>query len=155
VRVWRLVRKRRLPDAFTGEGSRIVGGRWNNPGIRVVYTSSSLSLATLEYLTRASALRAPLDVYSIWADVPDDLPMEIIRADRLVKRWRQYDPPVQSLCELGDAWFARGQTAVLRVPSAIIPAEDNFLLNPTHEGFGKIKIGRSIMRAAFDVRLFR
>src|ERR1700736_1356343 len=78
VRVWRLVRKRRLPSAFGGEGSKIAGGRWNNPGIPVVYTSSSLSLATLEYLTRASALRAPQDVCSIWADVPDDLPIETI-----------------------------------------------------------------------------
>ncbi len=154
MRVWRLVRKRRLPSAFSGEGSRIAGARWNNPGIPVVYTSSSLSLATLEYLTRASALRAPQDVYSIWADIPDDLPTEIIRVDRLVKRWRQYDPPVQSLRELGDAWFARRQTAVLRVPSAIIPAEHNFLINPTHADFGKVKIGQS-MRAVFDPRLFR
>lgn len=154
MRVWRLVRKRRLPSTFSGEGSRIVGGRWNNPGIPVVYTSSSLSLATLEYLTRASALRAPQDVYSIWADVPDDLSMEIIPTDRLVKRWRRYDPLVQSLRELGDAWFARANTAVLRVPSAIIPVEDNVLLNPTHADFRKVRIGKS-MRAALDPRLFR
>jgi len=152
MRVWRLVRKRRLPSAFSGEGSRIVGGRWNNPGIPVVYTSSSLSLATLEYLIRASALRAPQDVYSIWADVPDDLPMEIIPTDRLVKRWRRYDLPVQFLRDLGDAWFARAHTAVLRVPSAIIPVEDNVLLNPTHADFRKVRIGKSML-AAFDPRL--
>lgn len=151
MRVWRLVRKRRLPDALTGEGSRIAGGRWNSPGIRVVYTSSSLSLATLEYLVRANALRAPQDVYSIWADIPDDLKLEIIRPDQLVKSWRQYDPPVLALRDLGDAWFARAKTAVLRVPSAVIPIENNFLLNPTHADFDKIKIGRS-MRARFDGR---
>lgn len=151
MRVWRLVRKRRLPDAFTGEGSRIAGGRWNSPGIRVVYTSSSLSLATLEYLVRANALRAPQDVYSIWADIPDDLKLEIIRPDQLVKRWRQYDPPILALRDLGDAWFARARTAVLRVPSAVIPIENNFLLNPTHDDFDKIKIGQS-MRARFEIR---
>ena len=154
MRVWRLVRKRRLPSAFSGEGSRLVGGRWNNPGIPIVYTSGSLSLATLEYLTRASALRAPHDVYSIWADLPDDLPRESIPTDRLVRSWRQYDPPVLSLRELGDAWFARGRTAVLQVPSAIIPVEANFLLNPTHADFRKLRIGRS-MRIAFDPRLLR
>jgi RES domain-containing protein len=154
VRVWRLVRKRRLPDAFTGEGSRIAGGRWNSPGIRVVYSSSFLSLATLEYLVRANPLRAPLDVYSIWADVPDDLRLEIIRPDQLVKKWRQYDPPVQTLRDLGEAWFARARTAVLQVPSAITPEENNFLLNPTHDDFVRIKIGHS-MRVSFDGRLIR
>jgi RES domain-containing protein len=132
----------------------MVGGRWNNPGIRVVYTSSSLSLATLEYLVRANALRAPQDVYAIWADVPDNLRLEIIRPNQLVKRWRQYDPPVSALRDLGDAWFARGQTAVLQVPSAVVPLENNFLLNPTHDDFDKIQIGQAV-RAYFDGRLIR
>ena len=154
MRVWRLVRKRRLPDAFTGEGAHIAGGRWNSPGIRVVYTSGSLSLATLEYLTRANALRTPLDVYSIWLDIPDNLRLEIIRPDQLVKRWRQYDPPVLALRDIGDAWFARARTAVLQVPSAIIPEESNFLLNPTHNDFHRIKIGQST-RHRFDARLIR
>jgi len=154
VRVWRLVRKRRLPDALTGEGPRIAGGRWNSPGVRVVYASSSQSLATLEYLVRANPLRAPHDVYSIWADVPDDLRLEIIRPDRLVKKWRQYDPPVQALRDLGDEWFARARTAVLQVPSAVVPEENNFLLNPTHDDFVRIKIGHS-MRVSFDGRLLR
>jgi RES domain-containing protein len=154
VRVWRLVRKRRLPDAFTGEGSRVAGGRWNSPGIRMVYTSTSLSLATLEYLVRANPLRAPHDIYSIWADVPDDLRLEIIRPDQLVKKWRQYDPPVQALRDLGHAWFIRARTAVLQVPSAIIPEENNFLLNPTHDDFVRIKTGQS-MRVSFDGRLIR
>lgn len=154
MRVWRLVRKRRLPDAFTGEGARVAGGRWNSPGICVIYTSSSLSLATLEYLVRANALRAPQDVYSIWADVPDDLRLEIIRPDQLVKSWRQYDPPVLALRGLADAWFARGQTAVLQMPSAVIPLESNFLLNATHDDFDKIQIGQA-MRAHFDGRLIR
>ena len=78
--------------------------------------------------------------------------MEIIPTDRLVKRWRQYDPPVQFLRELGDAWFARAHTAVLRVPSAIIAVEENVLLDPTHADFRKVRIGKS-MPAAFEPRL--
>jgi RES domain-containing protein len=153
VRVWRLVRKRRLPDAFTGEGARLAGGRWNSLGVRIVYASASLALAMLEYFAHTSLVHAPKDVMSIWADVPDDVSREAIASSKLPARWQRYDPPVDALRALGDAWVARGKTALLIVPSAIVSVENNYLLNPSHPDFARVKIGRATP-VLFDLRLF-
>jgi len=153
VRVWRLVRKRRIADAFTGEGARLAGGRWNSPGVNVVYTSATLALAMLEYLAHASFHNAPPDVVSIFADVPDDLQKEDVSESRLPRRWQRYEPPVDALRALGDAWISRARTVVLSVPSAIVPLERNYLLNLAHRDFARIKVGRAAT-LALDMRLF-
>ncbi|MBV8340448.1 MAG: RES family NAD+ phosphorylase [Candidatus Eremiobacteraeota bacterium] len=153
VRVWRLVRKRRLADAFTGEGARLAGGRWNSPGVRVVYTSASLALAMLEYFAHTSLVHAPKDVMAISADVPDDVSRESVAIAKLPARWQRYDPPVEALRTLGDAWIARGKTAVLVVPSAIVTVENNYLLNPLHPDIARVKIGKATP-VLFDLRLF-
>ena len=154
MRVWRLVRRRRLPDAFTGEGARLAGGRWNSSGVRVVYTSDTLALATLEYLVHTSLLHAPREIMSIWADVPDDLASETVALTRLPKHWQRYDPPVEVLREFGDDWIKRGKTAILKVPSAIVPLELNHLLNPEHAAFRRIRVGRP-QPVTIDQRLFK
>ncbi len=153
MRVWRLVRKRRLPDAFTGEGSRLAGGRWNSPGVRVVYVSATLALAQLEYLVHANALAAPRHVFAIFADIPDGVRIEDLDASALPKNWRRYEPPLEALQALGDAWVAKGRSAVLRVPSAVVPQESNYILNPAHADFKRIKIGTPLP-IEFDPRLF-
>lgn len=154
MRTWRLVRKRRLPDAFTGKGAQLAGGRWNSPGIAVVYVSGSLALATLEYLVHANALRAPRNVFAVWADIPDAVAMTSIEAAKLPRHWRRYEPPVEELCAFGDAWVQKMATAILKVPSAIVPSEYNFLLNPAHPDFKRIAKGKPVS-ASFDARLFR
>ena len=153
MRVWRLVRKRRLADAFTGEGARLAGGRWNSPGVRVVYTSASLALAMLEYFAHTSLVHAPKDVMAISADVSDDVSRESVAIAKLPARWQRYDPPVEALRTLGDAWIARGKTAVLVVPSAIVTVENNYLLNPLHPDIARVKIGKATP-VLFDLRLF-
>jgi RES domain-containing protein len=153
VRVWRLVRKRRLSDAYTGEGARLAGGRWNTPGVRVIYTSQSLSLATLEYLVHAGFLHAPADVNAVPAEIPADLPKETIAIGQLPIYWRRYDPPVETLREMGDSWIKRNKTALLEVPSAIVPLESNYLLNPAHRDFARIKLGK-VTAISFDPRFF-
>lgn len=153
MRVWRLVRKRRLPDAFTGEGARLAGGRWNSVGVRVVYASATRSLAQLEYLVHVNPPRAPRDVYAIYADIPERLKVDDLAGRRLPKSWRRYDPPVEELQVIGDRWVASLNAAVLRVPSAVVPAEDNFLLNPAHKDFSKIVLGKA-EPVEFDPRLF-
>jgi RES domain-containing protein len=154
VRVWRLVRRHRLTDAFAGEGSRLFGGRWNSRGVRIVYTSSSLALAQLEYLVRATIHHPATDVLSISATIPDDVAVESVQRKGLPSNWRQFDPPVDALCHIGDRWVASGSSAVLRVPSAIVPSEDNYLLNPEHQDFVRVAIDKE-MDVELDVRLFR
>lgn len=122
--------------------------------MRVVYVSASLSLATLEYLVHANALSAPRNVYSVWAEIPDDIARESLTEARLAKSWRRYEPPVEKLREMGDRWVRAARTAILEVPSAVVPSENNFLLNPAHPDFQRITQGKPAP-ANFDVRLSR
>ena len=138
IRAWRIVKTRYSADAFSGEGARLYGGRWNSPGTSMVYTAGSTSLATLELLVHLSTSVLPL--FSICPVDFDDSLVEILDAATLPRDWRQSPPPI-SLQTLGDDWISRGSSVVLRVPSAIIASESNYLLNPAHKDFKKLVMG--------------
>jgi RES domain-containing protein len=136
--VWRLTTARFADSAFLGEGARIYGGRWNHRGTPVVYASGSQSLAMLEMLVQDEPLRARYVM--IPATFPKGLRIERIDVDRLPADWRE--PAARGgLQDLGSAWARRRSSAVLAVPSAFIPAETNYLLNPAHPAFVRIAIG--------------
>lgn len=136
--VWRLLTSRFAATAFSGEGARLYGGRWNSKGIPVVYTAGSQSLAVLEMLVQDDPLRARYIV--IPATLPKALKVERLTDEQLPAGWR--DIAARDLTQaLGDEWLKRGSSAVLAVPSAVIPAETNYLINPLHPAFGKIEIG--------------
>ncbi|UCD35344.1 MAG: RES family NAD+ phosphorylase [Nitrospiraceae bacterium] len=142
-RAWRIVRKKRLADAFTGEGARLGGGRWNKAGIPAVYISETLSLAAIElfvHFTRKD-LKLGRSLLAIPVEIPATLRQDELSMKELPPDWRT-SPPPNSTKALGSAWAAKGNSAVLRVPSAIIPEEYNLVLNPRHPDFRKIKIGR-------------
>jgi len=139
VRVWRLCRKRHA--AFDGEGARLAGGRWNRRGTPVVYCSATLSLAVLEYFVNLPGGLAPPDLVSIAADVPDALSSESLEAGALPRNWRRYPAP-EALAELGTRWVREGKTAVLAVPSVVVPQERNYLLNPAHADFKRVLVGK-------------
>jgi RES domain-containing protein len=127
------------------------GGRWNRPGTAVVYTSSSLALAALELFVHLRPAMAPSDLVAIGADIPDSVAVSEIRVSRLGRDWTHHPAP-ESLADLGTRWAQERRTAVLIVPSAIIPRETNYLLNPLHPAFKTIRIGRP-ERFVFDRRL--
>lgn len=136
--VWRLLTSRFAATAFSGEGARLYGGRWNSKGVPVVYTAGSQSLAVLEMLVQDDPLRARYIV--IPATLPKALKVERLTDEQLPAGWR--DIAARDLTQaLGDEWLKRGSSAVLAVPSAVIPAETNYLINPLHPAFGKIEIG--------------
>lgn len=138
LRVWRLVTARFAETAFSGEGARRYGGRWNRKGVPVVYTAGSLSLAMLEMLVQDQPLRARY--VTIPAEVPTGLKIERVDIGQLPADWR--DPAaMETLRTIGSKWAAGLASAVLAVPSAIVPAETNYLLNPRHPDFGQIVIG--------------
>ena len=139
MRVWRLCRKRHA--AFDGEGARLAGGRWNRRGTPVVYCSATLSLAVLEYFVNLPGGLAPPDLVSIAADVPDALSSESLEAGALPRNWRRYPAP-EALAELGTRWVREGKTAVLAVPSVVVPQERNYLLNPAHADFKRVLVGK-------------
>jgi RES domain-containing protein len=150
---WRIVSKRRQNSAFDGEGARRFGGRWNPPGTRVVYTSATLSLAALEYFVHVSVQTKPDDLLSVSIEIPQNLLIERIGESRLPKNWRIY-PAVQQLQAIGQKWLKNGKSVILAVPSAIIPQELNYLINPEHPDFAKCKINKP-QPFVLDPRMFK
>jgi RES domain-containing protein len=84
---------------------------------------------------------APGDLVAVPADIPDGLPITHVSRHRLPSDWRRYPGP-EPLAELGEEWVRRGRTAVMAVPSALIPRELNYLLNPRQADFSRIRVGR-------------
>jgi RES domain-containing protein len=146
---WRIVKAKYADSAFGGEGAAKAGGRWNSRGRRVVYTSGNLSLAALELLVH---LNPP--VRFRWVAIPcrfEPAQVETVPPGALPEHWRQV-PVAREVREIGDAWLAEGRSAVLAVPSAIVPLEWNYLLNPEHPDFARIERGDP-EGFAFDSRL--
>jgi RES domain-containing protein len=138
VTVWRLAKTRYAAGVFDGEGARLYGGRWNSRGTRVAYASESLALATLEVLANLQSVRA-LAAYSVCRAHFDE--QFVVSADvaSLPATWREYPVPPE-LQAIGDTWIQGAQSLVLKVPSAIIPTEHNYLLNPGHPKFSSVTI---------------
>ena len=139
ITCWRLTKRKHASAAFTGEGARLYGGRWNSPGVPMVYTAETQSLAALELLVHLDA-PALLERYVlIEVQIDDSLALRLDLKD-WPRDWRQSPPPAR-LREIGDAWVEAQKSAALRVPSALVPAEGNFLLNPRHPDFARLRIG--------------
>lgn len=126
-------------------GSLVASGRaarWNPNEISVIYTAESRSLACLENVVHRSqfGLNSAFQVMTI--EVPDDLPITNIPLKTLPTDWFSFEsmPLTQ---EMGENWIRQEKTALLKVPSSIISAESNFLLNPNHPDFKFIKLLRS------------
>lgn len=137
--VWRISKRKYAATAFSGEGSRRSAGRWNSRGTNIVYTSATLSLAALETLVHMEIEDAGNMLVSIQADIPEDVQIDKVEPAQLPSDWRTIPAPL-SLALIGDQWFTSGFPAVLMVPSAIIPVENNYLLNPLHKDFSRIQI---------------
>ncbi|NOS82297.1 MAG: RES domain-containing protein [Nitrospira sp.] len=153
MRVWRIIPKLHLSQAFDGEGARQFGGRWNRLGTRVVYTSATLSLAALEFFVNLDRDTEPDRLIAISADIPDDVRMGHIEVSDLPKNWRIYPVP-EELQDFGTAWVTSASTAILVVPSAVIPDERNYLLNPAHPDFKRIRLNKP-EAFHFDPRMWK
>ena len=151
ITVWRLTKEKEVKTAFAGEGARLYGGRWNNKGISAVYASGSLSLAALELFVHLGLPEVKIPFASIRATIPDDVTVEAVTD--LPGDWRE-EPAPDSTKEMGTNWFRERRSAVLRIPSAVIPNEFNYVLNPEHPDFGKIVIAAH-ERFHFDPRMYK
>jgi RES domain-containing protein len=119
----------------------------------VVYTSASLSLAALELFVNLEPEELPEDLVAIGAGLPDDLRIETMEAAKLPHGWQRAPAPA-SLQALGAEWVRKGISAVLGVPSAVIPSERNYVLNPAHRDFRRIEIGKP-EAFRFDPRMWK
>jgi len=149
--VYRVLRKPYARTPFDGEGSYQYGGRWSSPGTRLSYASEHQSLAMLEYFVHLEASDAPPDLVLASADIPDDLSRQQIEVGTLPANWRETPAPAE-LARLGDEFVLTGKDCILIVPSALVPNENNWLVNPLHEEFQKIKI-RQTEPLTYDSRL--
>jgi len=132
---------------WDGAGAAAFGGRWNPPGMPVIYAASALSLAMLERLVQRRNLA---DTLLVEAEAPPDLEIEDMMACP-PQNWRALGSP--EAASAGGAWLASGRSALLRVPSALIPREANFLVNPAHPDASRIVVG-SPEALEWDERLF-
>jgi len=118
-----------------------------------VYTSATASLAALEYLVNLEPEDAPADLVLVPADVPASLAVKEVRAETLAAEWRSVPAP-QSLARLGMEWARAQTTAVLSLPSAVLPFERDYLLSPGHRDFVSIVVGRPLP-FTLDPRLWK
>ncbi len=151
MRVFRICRKTHARDPLSGRGGLRVAGRWHSQGARIVYASESRALAALEVLVHVDADLAPDDLVRIEIDLPESLRVDTVKAATLGPRWRSHPAP-ESLRAIGDRWIRQGASAILRVPSAVIPEESNYLLNPAHAETTRVSVV-AIEPFAFDARL--
>ncbi len=136
--IWRITTRRFADQAFSGEGARLYGGRWNRVGQAVIYTAESRSLALLEMLVQDEPLRAHYVL--IPAHLHENVSLETLDTTVLPKDWRT-PAGREALQTLGSAWLRQARTCVLVVPSAVMPAELNYLINPLHPDFKHIALG--------------
>lgn len=146
---WRIIKEKHAAAAFSGKGAFDFGGRWNSRGVSVVYTSSTKALAALELLVH---LNPPVQFkYVAFQLTIEDSFIEVFPERSLPKDW-QLEPPPPSAQQIGDLWVKEARSAVLAIPSVIIPSEKNYLLNPLHPAFAKVSIGTP-EAFTFDPRL--
>ncbi len=152
IHAWRITKAKHAATAFTGGGAKAFGGRWNSPGTALVYTASTTSLAILEMLVHLQA-QDRMHRYVIFEVSFEEALMTSIDPATLPKSWRKSPAPA-SVQQVGDQWSAQGSSAVLQVPSVIVPSEWNYLLNPAHPDFAKITLGPK-QPIKFDSRLLK
>ena len=147
---WRITKRRysSRSQILGGEGAR-TGGRWNRPGLSVVYSSENSSLALLENLVRTTASRLPKSLVAVRISIPDDVPLTDLAAGDLPANWRDIENP--GCIALGSKWLESRKALVLRVPSAVNSLERNLLLNPMHAAIESCEVGKPVP-LVFDPR---
>jgi RES domain-containing protein len=153
VAAWRVIDERFGRSALSGEGGLHASGRWHRRGRRVVYLAGSLSLAALEVFVHLQRSDSKIPFVAIRVDIPDRIAIETVEARSLAADWRM-EPPSAATQDLGLEWLASGRTPLLRVPSAVIPIEFNYILNPGHRDAASIESGNP-EPFRFDSRLWK
>ena len=152
MQIWRICRARFAEEAFSGIGARRFGGRWNSPGVPMVYASSSLALAAMELFVHLEPNLQPDDLVAIAATLPLGEPAQRLTPDKLPPAWWTDD--FEPLRAIGDAWIRAKTSLAIEVPSAALRMEWNVLVNPLHPDLAQIKVDEP-QPFHFDARMFR
>lgn len=141
MRVFRIERQKYLKSTLTGVGASLTKGyRWNSLNTRLVYTSESRALATLEIAVHLDLSEdLPTDRYYVEIDFPDTLAIQEVKIEDLPEDW-DAKPPTTTTQTIGDDFVDQGEAAILKVPSSIVPEEFNYLINPNHPDAKNLKV---------------
>jgi RES domain-containing protein len=133
--VYRIVHKSYSSTLFASG----IKGRWNGDGKKVIYCAGSIALAFLENMVRRQGAGFNLDFKIMVIEIPDDIPVTTIHASELAKGWR--NPRDYSFCQpLGNEWYEQGKTAILKIPSSVLPESNNYMLNTEHADYKRIQL---------------
>ncbi len=152
--VYRIVRNI-YSDDLSGTGSALYGGRWNPKGTSFLYTSGSISLAYLEYLAHNIHILNTKPVALVKIEVPYDSPTSVVTVKDLPKDWDEKTYSPQSTQQIGLSFLEKKKYHVLKVPSAIVLDECNYLLNPLHPNHGNVRVIDKVDPFVMDARFGR
>jgi RES domain-containing protein len=137
-------------DDLSGNGAKLFGGRWNSKGIPMLYVSEHISLAVLEMLVNNQFKDFSIELSLLRISIPDSIEIKEIKLSKLKPKWNE-DFSYSKF--MGNEFIKSMNNLILKVPSAVIGEEHNFLINPLHPDFKKIKIAE-VKQFSTDERLF-
>jgi RES domain-containing protein len=152
MEVYRLSREK-FSHNLSGTGAALYGARWNSVGTELVYTAANRSLAMAEVAVHLTLATLPEDFVMLTISIPDDISIETILEKDLSDGWNNF-PYLSNTQGIGDKFVTQGDYCILSTPSAVTQGDNNFLLNPVHPDFKRIKIIDS-KKFPFDHRIFK
>ena len=151
MRVFRLARKKYKAE-LNGKGAAKSDNRWNSKGTEIIYTAANRALAMAEVAVHLSLASLPDDFQILEIDIPNSVSKTTLKKASLPEEWNSF-PHLTSTQAIGDSFIDERKSCILKVPSAVVPGEYNYLINPSHADFSKISIV-SQEDFPFDTRLF-
>lgn len=152
MKVFRLSKKKYCND-LSGKGAEKTGGRWNSKGTAILYTCESRALCTAEIAVHIPMGIIPENYYLSIIEIPDSVKITQISIDKLPDDWITF-PHSHSTQLIGDKFIEKKNSLILKVPSAVVSGDFNFLINPDHPEFKHVKL-ISTESFEFDKRLFK
>ncbi|MDG1260234.1 MAG: RES family NAD+ phosphorylase [Flavobacteriales bacterium] len=152
MRLFRLTKEKYAHD-FSGKGAALFGNRWNSKGVEMIYTAESRALAMAEVAVHLSLGTLPNDYVMVELSISGNTKMGEISSAKLPERWKT-NPPIHATQILGDAFISANEFGILKVPSAVVAGDSNYLINPHHPAGKKLKLVE-ISTFEFDKRLFK
>jgi RES domain-containing protein len=124
---------------LSGKGAELYGGRWNSRGVSMLYTSQSRALAFAEIAIHLPIGIVPGNYFLVAIDIPDQMTVVKYNVLDLPSDWRS-NPHSNTTQQIGDKFILEANSLVLQVPSAVVPGDYNFLMNPKHSEIRKVQI---------------
>lgn len=152
MEVFRLARKKYKLE-LSGKGASLTGSRWNSIGTEIIYCAQSRALAMAEVVVHLSLATFPKDFVMLTILIPDKIRIDSIKENLLQEDWNVF-PNSFATQIIGDKFIRQDNFCVLKVPSAVVKGDFNFLINPYHSDFNSIKIVNQ-EDFPFDKRIFK